>query len=158
VVVSSPIPEVPFTELIQHPTRTTGRLRGSRALRLRRRDADDLVLMEAARAEQEGEVIDLTAKLLRGVLREEGGLNLFRHVLPTVVPWMRFLPAAAVEEMVGELADTILAAAAVNNLAPISQLLVEWQHTAEIYADPELYAILTAAHEGDHGPVPEPIA
>jgi hypothetical protein len=49
-------------------------------------------------------------------------------------------------------------AAAVNNLAPISQLLVEWRHTAEIYADPELYAILTAAHEGDHGPVPEPIA
>ena len=97
MVVSSPIPEVPFTELIQHPTRTTGRLRGSRALRLRRRDADDLVLMEAARAEQEGEVIDLTAKLLRGVISEEGGLSLFRHVLPTVVPWMRFLPAAAVE-------------------------------------------------------------
>lgn len=156
--MTNPLPEVPFSEFLKHSTETTGRLRDVRALRLRRRDAGDLVVMEAERAEQEGEVIDLTAKLLRGVIREEGGLDLVRHVLPTVMPWMRFLPDEAVEEMIGELAETILAAAAVNNLAPISQLLVEWQHTAEIYADPKLYAILTADHEGDHGPVPEPLA
>lgn len=156
--MTSPLPEVPFSEFLKHSTEATGRLRDVRALRLRRRDAEDLVVMDAARAEQEGAVIDLTAKLLRGVIREEGGLDLVRHVLPTVVPWMRFLPADDVEVLVAELADTILAAAAVNNLAPISQLLVAWQHTAEVYADPKLHAILTADHEGDHGPMPEPVA
>ncbi|WP_322747079.1 MULTISPECIES: hypothetical protein [unclassified Frankia] len=84
-VVSGPPQEAPFTELIQHPTRTTARLAGIRALRLRRRDADDLVLMSADRAQQEGEVVDLTARLLAGVLREQGGADLIRQVLPTVL-------------------------------------------------------------------------
>jgi hypothetical protein len=80
-VVSSPLEEVPFTELIQHPTRTTGRLAGIRALRLRRRDAGDLVLMSADRAQQEGEVVDLTARLLAGVLADSSGADLIRQVL-----------------------------------------------------------------------------
>lgn len=150
------VEEVPFTELIQHPTRTTGRLTGTRALRLRRRDADDLVLMSADRAEQEGEVVDLTARLLAGVLREHGGADLIRQVLPSVLPWMRFLPAGAVDELAAEFVATTYAAASVNNMAPVSQLLTEWRHTAEVYADPELYEILTRAHEGDFGPATAP--
>jgi hypothetical protein len=156
--MSSPLEEVPFTELIQHPTRTTGRLAGIRALRLRRRDADDLVLMSADRAQQEGEVIDLTARLLAGVLHESGGAELVRHVLPTVLPWVRFLPAEAQDELATEFMEVARAAAAVKNMAPVSQLLAEWRHTAAVYADPQLYAILTAAHEGDYGPVPAPEA
>jgi hypothetical protein len=149
---------VSFTELIQHPTRTTERLAGVRALRLRRRDADDLVLMSAGRAEQEGEVIDLTARLLAGVLQEMGSVAVIRRVLPTVLPWVRFLPDDAVDELVTEFIDTTYAAAEVNNVAPISQLLTEWRHTAEVYADPELYAVLSQPHEGDFGRVPRPDA
>jgi hypothetical protein len=156
--MNSPLEEVPFTELIQQPTKTTRRLAGTRALRLRRRDAGDLVLMSADRAEQEGEVVDLTARLLAGVLRERGGAELIRQVLPSVLPWTRFLPATAIDEMAAEFVATSCAAAAVNNMAPISQLLVEWRHTAEVYADPELHAILSRPHEGDHGPVPPPEA
>lgn len=156
--MSSPLEEVPFTELIQQPTKTTRRLAGSRALRLRRRDAGDLVLMSADRAEQEGEVVDLTARLLAGVLREHGGAELLRQVLPSVLAWTRFLPPAAIDELAAEFVETTQAAAAVNNMAPISQLLAEWRHTAEVYADPELHAILSRPHEGDHGPVPPPEA
>jgi hypothetical protein len=148
--------EVPFTELIQHPTRTTARLAGTRSLRLRRRDAADLVLMSADRAQEEGEVVDLTARLLAGVLAQHGGADLVRHVLPTVLPWARFLPAAAAGELAAEFVATAHAAAAMDNLAPVSQLLAEWRHTAEVHADPELYAILTRTHEGDHGPVIAP--
>jgi hypothetical protein len=43
---------------------------------LRRRDAEDLVLMSAGRAQQEGEVVDLTARLLAGMLKEHGGAEL----------------------------------------------------------------------------------
>jgi hypothetical protein len=157
-VMSSPLEEVPFTELIQHPTRTIGRLTGSRGLRLRRRDAGDLVLMSADRAQQEGEVVDLTARLLAGVLLESGGAEMIRHVLPTALPWIRFLPVTAIDELAAEFVDTVHAAAAMNNMAPISQLLAEWRHTAEVHADPELYAVLTRAHEGDFGPVPAPDA
>jgi hypothetical protein len=153
--MTRPLEEVPFSELIQHPTRTTGRLAEVRALRLRRRDADDLVLMPAGRAAQEGEVIDITARLLAGVL-EEAGPDVVRKVLPAVLPWVRFLPADAVDEMVSEFIDTTHAAAEVNNPAPVAQLLAAWRHTAEIYADPELHAVLSRPHDGDHGPVPAP--
>jgi hypothetical protein len=155
-VMSSPLEEVPFTELIQHPTRTTGRLTGARGLRLRRRDASDLVLMSADRAQQEGEVVDLTARLLAGVLAESGGADLIRQVLPAALPWVRFLPDVAVDELAAEFVATVHAAATVNNMVPVAQLLAEWRHTAEVYADPELHIILTQPHEGDFGPVPEP--
>jgi hypothetical protein len=147
---------VPFTELIQHPVRTTARLAGIRALLLRRRGAADLVLMSADRARQEGEVVDVAARLLAGVLAEHGGADLVRQVLPTVLPWVRFLPPAAAGEFAAEFVATAHAAAAVDNVAPVAQLLAEWRHTAEVYADPELHAALTRAHEGDHGPVPAP--
>jgi hypothetical protein len=154
--MSSPLEEVPFTELIQHPTRTTGRLAGVRALRLRRRDADDLMLMSADRAMREGEVVDLTARLLAGLLAENGGADLIRRVLPTALPWARFLPDEAVDELAAEFVDIVRAAAGLNNTAPVIQLLVEWRHTAEVYADPELYAALTRPTDGDFGPVPVP--
>jgi hypothetical protein len=151
-----PADEVPFTELIQQPTRTTGRLVGGRALRLRRRDAEDLVLMSAGRAQQEGEVVDLTARLLAGMLKQHGGPEFIRRVLPSVLPWTRFLPTDAIDELAREFVETTEAAASVNNMAPVAQLLAEWRRTAEVYADPELHAALTRAHEGDHGQVSAP--
>ncbi|WP_322747078.1 MULTISPECIES: hypothetical protein [unclassified Frankia] len=69
---------------------------------------------------------------------------------------MRFLPAAAADELAAEFVRTAHATAAVNNMAPISQLLTEWRHTAEVHADSQLHTILTQVHEGDHGSVPVP--
>lgn len=151
-----PLDEVTLTELVQHPSRTTERLAGVRALRIRRRNADDLVLMSAGRAEQEGEVVDLTARLLAGVLREVGNVDAISRLLATVLPWTKFLPADAVDELAVEFMDTTQAAAELNNVAPISQLLTEWRHTAEVYADSELHEVLSRSHEGDYGRVPEP--
>lgn len=150
---------VPFSELLREPNETTGRLARTRAVRLRRRgDAGDLVLMTADRADKEGEVVDLTARLLAGIVSRKGGADLVREVLPTVLPWVKFLPAAAVDELATEFIATAAAAVAVANMAPVSQLLAEWRHTAEVYADPELYGILTRPTEGDHGVVPLPEA
>ncbi|WP_018352175.1 hypothetical protein [Longispora albida] len=154
--MSSPLEEVPFTELIQQPVRTTGRLAGRRALKLRRRDAFDLVLMSAERADQEGEVVDLTARLLAAVIREKGGAEVVARVLPDVLHWVRFLPDDDKSEFAAEFVDTAEAAASINNVAPISVLLTQWRHTAEVYADPELLAILTRPLDGDFGPVPRP--
>ncbi|MDG4790735.1 hypothetical protein O7626_40990 [Micromonospora sp. WMMD1102] len=73
------------------------------------------------------------------------GERALRH---SVLPWIRILPADAVDELVAEFVETVRAAAAVNNMTPVAQMLVEWQHTAEAYADPELSAALTQAHQG----------
>ncbi|GAA1754760.1 hypothetical protein [Luedemannella helvata] len=145
---------MPFSELLRQPVETAERLSRTRAVRLRRRDAADLVLMSADRAEAEAEVIDLTARLLAGVARRDP--NILREVLPTALPWVRFLPDADIDIMTEEFIATTEAAAAIGNTAAVSQLLVEWRHTAEVHADPELYRILTTEPLDDYGPVPRP--
>lgn len=151
---SAPLESVPFSELLRQPAETTARLATTRAVRLRRRDAADLVLMSAERADAEGEVVDLTARLLATLVRRDPAA--LREALPTVLPWARFLPAADVDELITEFIATVEAAAALGNTAPVSQLLTEWRHTAEIHADPELYEALTRRPLGDFGPVPRP--
>ncbi|GAA3426564.1 hypothetical protein ACWDTT_16600 [Streptosporangium sandarakinum] len=152
-----PLEEVPFTELLRQPSETAERLSRVRAVRLRRRDSDDLVLMTAERVEGENEVIGLTAKLLAALFHDDaGGAEILRRVFPDVLPWTRFLPASGVEELLASLSEIAPAAASLGNLAPVTQLLVEWRHTAEIYADPQLFAALTAPRGDDFGPVPRP--
>ncbi len=148
--------DLPFTEFIQRPTAATGRLAMVRALRLRRRDADDLVVMSAARAEREREVVELTARLLSSLVLHADGYALLQELLPEVLPWARFLPAADRQTLVQEFIDVTEAATSVDNVSPIAQLLVEWRHTAEVHADPELHALLSAPCGEDHGPVLPP--
>lgn len=150
--------EVPFTELLREPSVTAGRLCDARRLRLRRRDAEDLVLQSAERAAQEDEVIDLSTRLLVELVHDAGGTLLLRRILPQALPWVMFLPTEAVDELAAELVATLRAAVSIDNLSPVAQLLVEWRHTAEIYADPLLYAAATRVLGDDGGPVPNPEA
>ena len=144
-----PLESVPFSELLRQPSETAERLSRARAVRLRRRDAADLVLMSADRAAAEGEVVDLTARLLASVVRR--GPTLVREALPSVLPWVRFLPPEDREQMANQFVATAEAAAAVGNTAAVSQLLTEWRHTAEIHADPDLHRVLAAPSSDDFG-------
>jgi hypothetical protein len=144
---------VPFSELLRQPAETADRLTRTRAVRLRRRDAADLVLMSADRADAEAEVIDITARLLAGVARRSP--RLLHELLPTALPWVRFLPAGDIEAMATEFVAATEAAASLGNTAAISQILLEWRHTAEIHADPELHRALTQPLD-DFGPVSRP--
>ncbi|NJC86029.1 hypothetical protein HC030_26280 [Planosporangium mesophilum] len=149
-----PVESVPFSDLLRQPAETAERLTRARAVRLRRRDAADLVLMSADRAEAEGEVVDLAARLLASLVRRDP--DLVRDVLPTVLPWVRFLPLEDANTMADEFVTTAEAAAAIGNTAAVSQLLTEWRHTAEIHADPQLYHALTGQKLGDFAAVPRP--
>lgn len=152
--MSAPLESVPFSELLRQPVETTDRLTRTRAVRLRRRDAADLVLMSADRAEAEAEIIDITARLLAGIAHRDP--DLVRDVLPTALPWVRFLPPADLNAMADEFVATTESAAAIGNTAAVSQLLTEWRHTAEVHADPDLHRALTTQPLADFGPVPRP--
>jgi hypothetical protein len=146
---------VPFSDLLHKPAVTTRLLDDVRALRLRRRDADDLALMRVAQMDAEGVVVDFTARLLAGLVRRLGA-EAVRDVLPDAVPWVTFLPAGDLDQFLDELVAVARGAAALENLAPLATLLTQWRHTAEIHADPVLLAILAREPEGDLGPVPVP--
>ena len=147
--------DVPFSELLHHPAATAERLDSVRALRLRRRDAGDLALMRIEQLERDETVVEFTARLLAGLVRSEN-IAVIRRLLPDAVPWVTFLPDADVDVFVTELVTIAQGAAELGNLAPVAVLLAQWQHSAEVYADPVLLEILTAGPDGDLGPVPVP--
>lgn len=154
-VVTSLYEDVPFSELLHHPAATADRLDAVRALRLRRRDAEDLALMRIDQLERDESVMEFTTRLLAGLVRSEN-VELIRSLLPSAVPWATFLPEPDFDAFVTELVDVAQGAAALGNLAPVAVCLTQWRHSAEVYADPVLLDILTREPDGDLGPVPPP--
>lgn len=147
---------VPFSELLRQPTETTGRLAEVRSMRLSRRDAEDLVLMYAHRAEAESLAIEATSRMLAQLSRLHPELII--DLIPSVLPWATFLPAEDLGEFAVEFVTVAEAASSIGNPAPLAQLLTEWRHTAEVHADPDLARALTREDLVDHGPVPVPEA
>ncbi|MEV0777250.1 hypothetical protein ACIBLA_22420 [Streptomyces sp. NPDC050433] len=146
---------VPFSELLHHPAKTTRRLDSVRALRLRRRDADDLALISVDQLERDSAVVDFTARLLAGLVRTEN-IAALRSALPDALPWTTFLPPEDVDGLIDDLVRTAQGATALDNLSPIALLLIQWRHTAEVYADPALLGAVTRDPEGDLGPARRP--
>ncbi|MFD5322016.1 hypothetical protein [Streptomyces sp. NPDC127098] len=148
---------VNFSELVNKNKQTLARLQDSPRLLLRRRDGEDLVLTTASRAEQDQTVVSAATRMLMAIARRDpGGVSLLLDILPEAFPWVRFLPEADLHAFAVELVDTMRAADSVTNGAAVAQLLVAWQHTAEVYSDPELLAALTRDHGSDYGPAPDP--
>jgi hypothetical protein len=145
--------DIPFSDLAKRPAQVADMLRTTPALRLSRRDAEDLVLMHADRRDSEYEVILVTARLLAELAAAEPGA--LHRVLPRVLPWALYLPAEDFELMVADFVTAAAAAADLGNVVPLAHRLVTWKHTAEVHADPDLYEAVTRPIE-DAGPVPLP--
>lgn len=153
------VDEVTFSELQLQGKATVERLRRSPAqsLLVRRRDAEDLVLTTAARAELAHTAASVTTRMFVALMqRDPRARELVTDVLPEVFPWVTFLSRDEVQEFVVELVATLRAADSLDNPAPVVQVINAWRHTAEALADPELAAILAADTDGDHGAVPAP--
>lgn len=154
--------EANFSELINKPKDTVARMQGSlrKGMRLHRRDDEDLYLTTAARVDEVVQVVDSTTRMFVALLREDpAAVDLLTRVFPEAFPWVRFLPAKGVRRFLVDFVETARASADLGTVSPIAQLIIEWKHTAEIYADPDLYKTLTADHgDEDFGDVPEPKA
>jgi hypothetical protein len=135
-------------------SRATGR-----SLLVRRRDAEDLVLTTASRAQQVREASSITSRMFVALMQHDPHVReLVTEILPEVFPWVAFLSRDEVREFVVELISIIRAADSIDNPAPVIQVIESWRHTAEVLADPELTAVLTTPSADDHGPVPVPNA
>jgi hypothetical protein len=157
----SELQEVNFSDLLQRPNETVEKLKSSRrrALRVHRRGSeDDLVLTTIDRAAEEHDVVDLAVRVLRAVMSDPVlRSHTLLDILPQIFPWSMFLPGDARIAFAQELVDVMEASADLGVSAPVLTLIAQWRNTAEIYADPELLAILRSPRGGDFGPVPKPI-
>jgi hypothetical protein len=130
-----------------------------RSLLVRRRDAEDLVLTTASRAEQARQASSATSRLLAALMRHDHRMHeAATEVLPDVFPWVSFLSPDEKQQFLAELVTTIRAAESIDNPAPVALVIESWRHTAEVLADPQLTAALTAPSDGDYGHVPAPEA
>lgn len=155
------ITEVPFSQLVQHSRETVAALESSprRRLRLGRRDGQDLILESAEHAEAEDQALSMTSRLFFSLVKNDDGARALLLALPDVFPWVRFLPTAQVRQFLVELVETVRASAELDNMAALAPVVAAWRDTAEIYADPQLFAELTAPLDGtDYGRVPWPTA
>jgi hypothetical protein len=75
-----------------------------------------------------------------------------------VFPWVRHLPEDAWPEFAAEWLEALNAAGELDNAAAVEGIVAAWKATAEICADPELYALATREYDDfdDYGPVPPP--
>jgi hypothetical protein len=71
-------------------------------------------------------------------------------------PWTSFLPKSDRVAFVDEFTRTVVAAAELDNFAPLAQLVDEWRATAEIHADPKLARRLRRAVAADGDLVARP--
>lgn len=150
-VMPAAFEDLPFSEFLHRPAAAADRLDVVRALRLRRRGAGDLALMRAEQLDRDGVVVDLTARLLAGLVRTQPPAAV-RGVLAEALPWVAFLPEADVDQLLTELVAVAQGAASLANLSPVAVLLTQWRHTAEVYADPVLLELLSREPKGDFGP------
>ena len=147
-----------LSDLLNKPKATLARLASNRRLVLHRRDAEDLVITTAERAAADTAVVRDTTRLFREMMRKDPMvMTLAIQVLPAVFPWVRHLNDDERQEFAAQWLEALEAAGELDNGAAVEGLVAAWQHTAEIIADPELFAILTREHDGsDYGPVPPP--
>jgi hypothetical protein len=147
-----------FSELINKPVATLAGLvqSRSRTLRLRRRGDEDLILVVAANYEQDRTVMHAAVRIIAALARRDdpSAATLFA-VLDEVFPWVHFLPPADQRQFAIELVQTLRAADSIDNLTPVAQLITEWRHTAEAWADPQVADALRSSGD-DFGPVPAP--
>jgi hypothetical protein len=142
--------ERPFSDLLRHPNDVAGDLEEGDVL-LRRRDEPDLRLSLADREAERAEAFAAVARALRNLAVHSP--NALADALGDAFPWLEFLPARDRRLFVDEFTRVVTAAAAVDNLTPLAQLIREWRATAEVHADPKLARRLGRALQAAGEPV-----
>ncbi|HEX2785753.1 MAG TPA: DUF6247 family protein [Ilumatobacteraceae bacterium] len=147
--------EHPFSDFLRQPNEVVAELEEHDVV-LRRRNAPPLRLSDASRDDERAQAFDAVTRLLRNLLvHSPVGLA---DAVGDVFPWATLLPKRDRIAFVDELSRTLMAASALDNYAPVAQLLREWRATAEIHADPRLARRLRAAIVADGGLVRVPEA
>lgn len=134
----------PFSTLINKQTSVFPALDDADVI-LERRDAENLVLMRSERFQAMSDGLRLSARSLSIVARANRALA--EDVFAEELPWLKWLPAEARPECIGDLLDHLLAGADTGLLVPFARALREWKSTAEIYSDPELASRLRGPFE-----------
>lgn len=108
--------------------------------------------------QQDGVVIHPTIGETASRAVDEGvdGLRKALETLRGALPWLADLPEADAEEFLHEFVDVARGTAALGGPEPLTTLLTQWRHAAEVHADPALRALIEREPGGDYGAAAPP--
>ena len=129
------VTERPFSDLLRRPKDVTTDVEEGDVL-LRRRDEPDLRLSRADRDADRAAAFAALGRTLRNLAVHSP--KALEDALGDAFPWLEFLPARDRRAFVEEFSRVVVAAAELDNYAPLVQLAREWRATAEVHADPKL--------------------
>ena len=142
-----------FTELLRHPNDVTRRVAGGDVV-IRRRDDEDLILTTVSREQARLASVEAVSHLFADALEDD---VVRQHIARrAALPWTRFLPPEDRELFYRELFECVAGAVEIGTMAPVAQLLSEWQATAAVHADPELAARMRRADLAEGAPISRP--
>ncbi|MDT0474327.1 prevent-host-death family protein [Streptomyces griseoviridis] len=128
---------VSFTDLSRNPKGVAARAAALGRLRVTHRDAPDMVLTTAARAEGAEENLTTASRLFLALMKQDDGARALLLALPEVFPWARHLDAEEVRAFTVELLGALSDAAELGAGEAVHRAIVSWRATARINADPE---------------------
>jgi hypothetical protein len=145
---------VSFTDLSRNPKAVAARAAALGRLRVTHRDAPDMMLTTASRAEHAEENLTTASRLFLALMKQDDGARTLLLALPEVYPWVRHLDAEEVRAFTVELLEALSDAAELGAGEAVHRAVVSWRATARINADPEQLRAALPPLDGDHlGPV-----
>ncbi|MQS39067.1 prevent-host-death family protein [Streptomyces katsurahamanus] len=145
---------VSFTDLSRNPKGVAARAAALGRLRVTHRDAPDMVLTTAARAEHDEENLTTASRLFLALMKQDDGAKALLLALPEVFPWVRHLDAEEVRAFTVELLEALSDAAELGAGESVHRAIISWRATARINADPEqLRESLRPLEDDNLGPV-----
>lgn len=129
------VTERPFSDLLRRPKEVTNDVEEGDVL-LRRRDEPDLRLSRADRDAERAAAFAALGRTFRNLAVHSP--KALADALGDAFPWLEFLPVQDRRAFVEEFSRVVVAAAELDNYAPLVQLTREWRATAEVHADPKL--------------------
>jgi hypothetical protein len=119
-----------FTELLRHPRDVAAQTEQG-AVRITRRDADDLILMRAGELEQQNDGIALASQIMRTVVRHGGDMG---AALEELYAWMGQLSADERKLCADDIESLVWSAAELGAYQRLIDRFRSWRATAESYA------------------------
>ncbi|MFJ7996679.1 prevent-host-death family protein [Streptomyces sp. NPDC096310] len=145
---------VSFTDLSRNPKGVAARAAVLGQLRVTHRDAPDMVLTTAVRAEHAEENLTTASRLFLALMKQDDGAKSLLLALPEVFPWVRHLDPEEVRAFTVELLESLSDAAELGAGEAVHRAIVSWRATARINADPEQLMESLRPLDGDnHGQV-----
>ncbi|MDI3384674.1 prevent-host-death family protein [Streptomyces sp. B-S-A8] len=145
---------VSFTDLSRNPKGVAARAASLGRLRVTHRDAPDMVLTTAVRAENAEENLTTASRLFLALMKQDDGAKSILLALPEVFPWVRHLDAGEVRAFTVELLEALSDAAELGAGEAVHRAIISWRATARINADPDQLRESARPLDGDDlGPV-----